>query len=65
VAVEIYLIKAKTGRLPDEFPAGSPKDLFSDEDFEYEKKNSGFVLRCRGKDLLKDKIHEYEFKVKK
>jgi hypothetical protein len=42
-----------------------PKDLFSGEDFEYEKKDDGFVLRCRAKDLGKDKIHEYEFKLKK
>ena len=64
-ALEIYIIAARTGKLRDGLPAGLPKDLFSGEDFEYEKKADGFILRCRGKDLLKDKIHEYEFKVKK
>ena len=64
-AVDIYIIMAKTGRLPDELPAGLPKDLFSSEDFEYEKIDDGFILRCQGKDLLKDEIHEYEFKIKK
>jgi hypothetical protein len=64
-AIDIYIIKATTGRLPDELPAGLPKDLLSGKDFEYERKDDGFVLRCRGKDLLRDKIHEYEFKVKK
>lgn len=64
-AVDIYIIKATTWRLPDELPAGLPKDLFSGKDFEYERKDDSFVLRCRGKDLLRDKIHEYEFKVKK
>ena len=64
-AVELYLIKAKTGKLPDELPAGLPKDLFSDKDFEYEKTDDGFVLRCQGKDLGKDEAYEYEFKVKK
>ena len=64
-AVDIYIVKAKTGRLPDELPAGAPKDLFSSEDFEYEKIDDGFILRCRAEDLLKDKIHEYEFKIKK
>jgi hypothetical protein len=52
-------------KLPDEIPADSPKDLFSGKDFEYEKTKDGFVFRCRGKDLFKDEIHEYEFKVPK
>jgi hypothetical protein len=63
-AIEIYIIKAKTKQLPDELPEGLPKDLFSDKDFEYEKTRDGFILRCRGKDLFKNKIREYEFKVK-
>lgn len=64
-AVSIYIICGRTGRLPDSLPAGLPKDLFSGQDFEYQKTSGGFVLRCRGKDLQKDKIHEYEFKVRK
>ncbi|MHC4645299.1 MAG: hypothetical protein ACYTBJ_07340 [Planctomycetota bacterium] len=64
-AVELYIIAARTSQLPDVLPANLPKDMFSGEDFEYEKTEVGFVLRCRGKDLLKDKIHQYEFKVKK
>jgi len=61
----IYAHKAGTGELPDEIPADSPKDLFSGKDFEYEKTKDGFLLRCRGRDLFKDEIHEYEFKVNK
>lgn len=64
-AIEIYIIKAKTGNLPDALPAGLPRDLFSGKDFEYEKTKDGFVLRCRSKDLDKDEAYEYEFKVKK
>ncbi len=64
-ALEIYIIKAKTGKLPDALPAGMSGDLFSGKDFQYEKTKDGFVLRCQGKDLSKDKIYEYEFKVKK
>ena len=41
------------------------EDLFSGEDFEYKKTEAGFVLRCRAKDLDKDEIHQYEFKVRK
>ncbi len=62
-ALEIYISKAKTGKLPNELPAGLPKDLFSGKDFQYEKKDDGFVLRCKGKNLDKDEIHHYEFKV--
>ncbi len=64
-AIEIYMIKAKTGKLPDALPAGLPKDLFSGKDFKYEKTTDGFILHCRGKDLENDEIYEYEFKVKK
>jgi hypothetical protein len=62
-AIDIYIAKAKTGRLPDTLPAGLPRDLFSGKDFEYEKMKDGFILRCQGKDLDKDEINQYEFKV--
>jgi hypothetical protein len=64
-AIEIYIIKAKTGKLPDTLPAGLPPDLFSGKVFEYQKTKTGFTLRCRGRDLSRDEIHEYEFKAKK
>ncbi len=63
-ALNLYIIRAKSVQLPDELPADLPKDLFSGKDFKYEKTKDGFVLRCQGKDLSKDKIYEYEFKVK-
>jgi len=64
-AIDIYIARAKTGRLPDTLPADLPKDLFSGKDFEYEKTKDGFTLRCRGKDIDKDEIYQYEFKVPK
>ena len=64
-AIELYLAKAKTGKLPDELPTGLPKDLLSGKDFEYEKTADGFILRCQGEELGKGKIHEYKFGVKK
>ena len=64
-AVEIYIQKTKTGQLPEELPAGLPKDLFSGKDFKYEKTKDAFVLSCRGRDLEKDETYKYEFKVKK
>ncbi|MGA2070988.1 MAG: hypothetical protein ABSG97_06525 [Sedimentisphaerales bacterium] len=63
--IEIYIIKAKTGKLPDELPAGLPKDLFSGKDFLYEKTGAGFTLTGQGKDLDKDIVQKYEFKVTK
>ncbi|MCK5000681.1 MAG: hypothetical protein KAS23_14155, partial [Anaerohalosphaera sp.] len=36
-AIDVYIAKAKTGKLPDNLPADSPKDLFSGEDFVYER----------------------------
>lgn len=63
-AIEIYIVKARTGRLPEKLPTGLPRDLFSGEDFEYEKTKTGFILRCRAKDLDKDEIYQYEFKTR-
>jgi hypothetical protein len=63
--IDIYLIRAKTGKLPDELPAGLPKDMFSGKDFLYEKTTTGFILKCQGKNLTDDIVHQYEFKVVK
>ncbi len=63
--IDIYLIRAKTGKLPDELPAGLPKDLFSGKDFIYEKTDAGFTLTGQGKDIDKDIVQKYEFKVAK
>ena len=65
VALDIYLIKAKTGQLPDTLPSGLPNDLFSGKPFQYAKTADSFILRCQGRDLVKDEIYEYEFKIKK
>jgi len=63
--IEIYIIKIKTGKLPDELPAGLPKDLFSGKDFLYAKTDAGFTLTGQGKDLDDDIVQQYEFKVAK
>jgi hypothetical protein len=49
----------------DALPAGLPKDAFSGKDFKYEKTKDGFVLRCRGRDLGKDELYQYEVKLSK
>jgi len=62
--VEICLQKARSGKLPATLPAGLPKDPYSGEDFAYERTGDGFVLRCRRRDLDKDKLHEFAFPVR-
>ncbi|RPJ28326.1 MAG: hypothetical protein EHM35_13765 [Planctomycetaceae bacterium] len=62
--VEICLKRAEMGRFPEVLPEGLPKDPFSGQDFQYERTRTGFILRCRGKDLAKDKTYEYTFSVK-
>ena len=61
--VEVYLVVAETGVLPDVLPDHTPKDPYSGEEFEYEITEAGFVLRCRVKDIDLDRPWEYEFKV--
>jgi hypothetical protein len=63
--IDIYLVRAKTGKLPDELPPGLPKDMFSGKDFLYEKTDAGFILKCQGKDLTRDIVRQYEFKLTK
>lgn len=65
VAIDVLLRCAKSGKLPNALPGGLPGDLFSGKPFLYEKTADGFTLRCQGKDLSKNEIYEYEFKVKK
>jgi hypothetical protein len=62
--IEICLQRAEAGKLPTALPAGLPKDPFSGSDFQYERTDSGFVLRCQGKDLDKDVAEGFKFVVK-
>ena len=64
-AVEVYLVLAKTGQLPEKLPDGLPKDPFTGQDFVYEITDEGFALRCQGEDFLSRKNRFLEFKVKK
>ncbi len=60
-AVDVYLTKSVTGRLPASLPAGSPRDPYTGGQFQYESKRNAFVLRCGAKDLDKDEVREYRF----
>ena len=64
-ALDIHIIKVRKGKLPEKLPSNCPKDVFSGKDFIYTKTSDGFTLQCRGKDLSKNKFHEWEFKINK
>jgi len=61
VAVDVYLAKAGTGRLPASLPAAALRDPYTGGAFKYESTATGFVLRCGAKDLEKNEIREYRF----
>lgn len=54
-AIEIYLIRARTGKLPDVLPDGLPKDPYTCRDFGYEIVEGGFALRCQGEDFQRER----------
>ena len=65
-AIRIYQIKASTGRLPQTLPEGLPKDPYSDEDFEYQMTEEGFILRCRASfdgGQLRPEPKQFDFQV--
>ncbi len=64
-AIDVYLVKAKTGKLPKRLPPTTPLDAFSGKAFDYKTDKDGFVLRCQDKDQDKDTVHEYRFQVGK
>ncbi len=51
-AIEVYLLVAQNGQLPEVLPHNLYKDPFSGEDFEYEITEEGFILRARAKNLF-------------
>ena len=63
-AVELYLIMAKTGQLPDEFPNYLAKDPYTDRDFLYEITGDGFDLACQS-DIFKRGKEHFTFDVQR
>ena len=64
-ALDIYLVQAKTGKLPDKLPVSAINDLYTDKAMVYEITDEGFTLRCQGTETEKDKKKDtYEFKIK-
>ena len=63
-AIDLYIVKARTGKLPGALPADSAPDLYSGKPFVYERIEDGFILRCRVRESAKKVPYEYTFKVK-
>lgn len=61
--IEIYLIKAETGHLPETLPADLPKDPFSGQDFGYDVTNKGFTISFDPEDIGDLRIRQLEFTV--
>jgi hypothetical protein len=59
-AVEVYLVLAKTGELPEKLPGYLPKDPFTGQDFVYKITDEGFALRCRGEEYLNNQFLEFK-----
>ena len=64
-AIEVYLILAKTGRLPQKLPDYLPKDPFIVKSFVYEVTEEGFAFRCQGKAFQGRGKQVFEFKIHK
>ncbi len=63
-AVELYLIMAETGQLPDELPDDLPKDPYTGRNFLYEITDDGFVLGCRS-DIFNGGKYRFMFHIPK
>ena len=63
-AVELYLIMARTGQLPDDLPDYVAKDPYTGRDFLYEITDDGFVLGCQS-DIFKRGKERFTFNVQK
>lgn len=61
-ALEICLAKAKTGHRPQTLPSGLPKDLYTDQDFAYERTDQGFSLRFDPDNVSRIRIRRFEFR---
>lgn len=61
VAIEIYIIKAETGQLPETLPANSPKDPFSGQDFGYNITDEGFSISFDPENLSDLRVRQFEF----
>jgi len=60
-AIEIYLIKAETGQLPETLPSNLPKDPFGGQDFGYDVTDKGFTISFDPEDIGDLRVRQFEF----
>jgi len=63
-AIEIRLIEARTGQLPETIPEGLPLDPFTRRDLDYELTDEGFVLRFDPERLSGIRVREFKFRTR-
>jgi hypothetical protein len=63
VAIELYLIEARSGQPPDTLPAGLPQDCFSARDFAYQRDDGGFTLKWQDPDPKQGVRGDIHFRV--
>lgn len=63
VAIELYLVKERSGQLPDALPPGLPQDCFNARDFTYQKDKAGFSLQWQDPDPKRGVRGDIHFKV--
>jgi hypothetical protein len=61
-AIEILLVKTRTGQPPRVLPPGMPKDLYTNRDFQYERTAKGFLLGFDPDNLSRIRVRRFEFK---
>ena len=61
-ALEVYLVKARTGELPEVLPNNVPKDPYNGKDFTYERSERGFLIRSSPSPFGPRKTRQFEFK---
>jgi hypothetical protein len=61
-AIEILLVKARTGQLPRVLPPSVSRDLYTNRDFEYELTGKGFLLRFDPANLSRIQVRQFEFR---
>ncbi|MHC4533498.1 MAG: hypothetical protein ACYS6K_06055 [Planctomycetota bacterium] len=60
-AIEIYLVKAETGQLPETLPADLPKDPFTGQDFGYNVTDEGFTISFDPENLSDLRVRQFDF----
>ncbi len=62
--IEIHLVNARQGRLPERLPDGLPQDPFTGRDFKYEITEEGFALSLPDEAIAGDRRPPHKFRIR-